>query len=78
MAEVDAVGTWLMGHDPRELYYTRIAKERGLGECDPAKIAVYRLSEDGIEPVRNITSLKRHRFGVNFHTWAETGERLFW
>lgn len=76
--EVDAIGSWIMGHDPRELYYTRIAKERGLGEIDPSKIAVYRLNENGVTPVRDIAAIKRHRIGVNIHSWNETGERLFW
>ncbi|GAH44209.1 unnamed protein product, partial [marine sediment metagenome] len=34
MVAVDAVTSWLMGHDPRELPYLKIAKERGLGEND--------------------------------------------
>ncbi len=76
-AEVDAIGSYIMGHDPRELPYTRIARERGLGECDPEKITVYRLSEDGVRPIKT-SELKRFRLGVNMHTWAETGERLFW
>lgn len=79
MVETDAVGSYLMGHDPRELYYTRIAKERGVGECDPEKIDIYRIGDKGdITPVKNIAELRRYRLGVNLHTWAETGERLFW
>jgi len=33
--EVDAVGTWIMGHDPREMPYLRIAKERGVPVRSP-------------------------------------------
>ncbi len=77
--EVDAVGTWLMGHDPLEMPYLRIARERGFGENDPSKIAIYRIRENGeVEPVNNIAEFKRHKLGVNLHTWEETGERLFW
>jgi len=78
MVEVDTIGTHLMGHDPKELYYTRIAKERGIGECDPEKIAVYHISENGITRVKNINALKRVKLGVNLHTWSETNKRLFW
>ena len=78
MLEVDAVGTWIMGHDPKNLFYTRIGKERGLGECDPDKIDIYRIGENVIEPVKNLSEIKRYRLGVNLHTWEETGKRLFW
>lgn len=76
--EVDAVGSYIMGHDPNELPYTRIGKERGLGESDPAAIRIYRIRNGEIVPVRNLSDIKRYRLGVNMHTWAETGERLFW
>jgi uncharacterized protein (DUF362 family) len=77
MLEVDAVGSWIMGHDPTELPYTRIARERGLGECDINKIDLYWIDEGQISKA-NVGEIKRFRLGVNLHTWAETGERLFW
>ena len=67
-----------LGHDPRELFYTRIFKERGFGENDPSRVKIFRLSEEGISPVRSPGELKRFRLGVNLHTHRETGERLFW
>ena len=67
-----------MGHDPNELHYTRIAKERGLGECDPNKINICLIRDGEIVPVRNLSGIKRYRLGVNMHTWNETGKRLFW
>ena len=77
--EVDVIGSWIMGHDPRELWYTRVANERGLAECDPAKIDVYRITANGIEPVRNIEDLPRYRLGCNLHAMLkETGMRKFW
>jgi uncharacterized protein (DUF362 family) len=76
--ETDAVGSYIMGHDPRELYYTRIAKERGLGECDPAKIDIYRIHTGEAIRVKDLSEIKRFRLGVNMHTWTETGKRLFW
>lgn len=75
--EVDAVATYLMGHNPNEVYYTRIAKERGLGECDHHKIAVYHWGREGFEPVRDITRLKRHPLGVTLHERKNDVERLF-
>jgi hypothetical protein len=77
MPEVDAIGTYIMGHDPRELFYTRIAKERGLGECDPRKIDLYWIREGQVTKA-NLADVKRYRIGVNLHTWSETGERMFW
>jgi len=78
MYEVDSIGSYIMGHDPNELPYTRVAKERGLGECDPAKIPLYWIRNGEIIPVKNLSEIKRYRLGVNMHTWAETGKRLFW
>jgi uncharacterized protein (DUF362 family) len=77
--EVDAVGTYIMGHDPLQMPYLRIAKERGFGENDLRKIEVYMLREDNsIESIKNLAEIKRYRLGVNLHTWEETNERLFW
>lgn len=78
IAEVDSIGSYIMGHNPNELPYTRIAKDRGLGECDPSKIELYWIKDNEIVPVRNLSEIKRYRLGVNLHTWTETGERLFW
>lgn len=78
LAEVDAVGSYIMGHDPNELPYTRISKERGLGESDISKIKIYWIRNNQIVPLKDISEIKRYRLGVNMHTWAETGKRLFW
>ena len=58
MVSVDAVTSWLMGHDPRELGYLRIANERGLGENDIEKIPLYTLDEKGIRKA-DYRSLRR-------------------
>jgi len=78
MLEVDAVGTYIMGHDPNELYYTRIGKERGIGECDPQKIDIYWIRNGEVVKIRDVSEIKRYRLGVNMHTWTDTGKRLFW
>jgi len=77
-AEVDAVGSYIMGQNPLELHYTRIAKERELGENVPEKIGLYWIRGSEIVPVKNLSEIKRTPLGVNLHTWAETGKRLFW
>ena len=77
--EVDAVGSYIMGHDPRELWYTRVAKEKGLGECDVSKIAIYWIRDNGeIIPVKNLAEIKRYRLGVNWARMKNPAERLFW
>ena len=77
--EVDAVGSYIMGHDPKEIWYTRVAKERGLGECDMEKIEINWINEDGsIEPVRSISDIPRYRLGVNWARSKDPAERLFW
>ena len=77
--EVDSIGSYIMGHNPNELIYTRIAKERGLGECDPEKIKIFWINDNGsIEPIKNLSEIQRYSLGVNLHTWQETNKRLFW
>ena len=79
MVEVDSIGSWIIGHDPRELYYTRIAKERGLGENDPSKIKMYWIRKGEIIPVVDLSEIKRYRLGVNLHNRIiDFGNRLVW
>ena len=67
MVACDAVTSWLMGHDPRELFYLRIANERGMGENDIAKIPLYELTGSGVESIRDYRELPRARMGVIMH-----------
>ena len=77
--ETDVIGSWIMGQDTRELWFTRAAKERGLAECDPSKIDVYRIRDNEVIPVRNIAEIKRFTLGCNIHSMQkETGKRLMW
>ncbi len=63
--EVDAVGNYIMGHDPKEIWYTRVAKEKSYGECDPNKIKIYWIRDNGdIEPVKNLAEIKRYPIGL--------------
>jgi len=77
--EVDAVGNYIMNQDPREVWYTRVAKEKGYGECDPNKIDIYWIRENGdIEPVKNLAEIKRYPLGLNWSGSKNPEERLFW
>ena len=47
MTALDTVTSWMMGHDPREIPYLRIASERGIGHNDIETIPVFALDENG-------------------------------
>jgi|GEM_PF-1127071 uncharacterized protein (DUF362 family) len=77
MAAVDAVTTWLMGHDPREVPYLRIAKERGVGNNDIASIPIYILDESGVKKVGDYRDLKRSRCGIHVYRLGDLGVKFF-
>ncbi|MBT4482630.1 MAG: DUF362 domain-containing protein [Candidatus Latescibacteria bacterium] len=77
MVAVDAVTSWLMGHDPRELPYLRIAKERGIGENDIEKISIFLLDENGPFKIKDYRDLPRHFLGINNNNIKELGPRFF-
>jgi hypothetical protein len=77
MVAVDAVTSWLMGQDPRELPYLRIAKERGLGENNIEAIPIYTLDEKGIEKVRDYRTLKRSKCGIYIYRLSDLGAHYF-
>jgi len=77
MIAVDTVTSWLMGHDPRELPYLRIAKERGLGDNDIEKIPIYILDEKGIHRVNDYRTLQRHPMGVHVFGRKDLGARYY-
>jgi uncharacterized protein (DUF362 family) len=74
---VDSVTSWLMGQDPRELPYLRIASERGLGENNIEKIPVFSLSEKGVEKVADYRTLERGKLGIYNYGLNEVGLRYF-
>jgi uncharacterized protein (DUF362 family) len=76
MVSCDSMAAWLMGHDPRELPFLRIASERGLGENDLDKLAVYELSEKGVEKI-DYRTLTRARMGVNVYGLKDMPLRFF-
>ena len=77
MVAVDSVTSWLMGHDPRELPYLRIAKERGIGENDIEKIPIFKLTPLGPVRIKDHRYLKRTLMGVYIYGLKENGLKFF-
>ena len=77
MFALDKVTSWLMGHDPRELPYLKIADERGLGGADIENIPIYTLDEKGIRRVNDYRNLKRHPMGVRIYNLKGLGSQYF-
>ena len=75
MVECDSVASWLMGQDPRELPYLRIANERGMGENNIEKIRIFEISENDITRVNDYRRLPAGRMGVN--VYSESKELRF-
>ncbi len=77
--ETDSVASYIMGQNPLELFYTRIGKERGMGENDLSKIQINWIRENGsIEPLTRLAEIHRAKLGVNLHSWSDKGELFFW
>ncbi len=58
--EIDAVGAYLMGFEPKEIEFLRIGNKRGLGEIDLEKIKI--IGDRNLERLRknySISSLRR-------------------
>jgi uncharacterized protein (DUF362 family) len=64
---VDAIATWIMGHDPRHVGLYRVANERGRGETDPARIAVFLATAEGLTS-SDYRELERVPTGVYRHS----------
>jgi len=61
---VDAVTTFLMGHDPAKPNYLRLARERGFGTNDPDEIETYLWTEDGPVRCESLSDVERLAIGV--------------
>jgi len=73
---VDAIATYLMGHNPQRINYLMLAHERGLGEIDPEKIDVYLLQDNGtFTKCVDLDKIGRLRLGVYHH--GDTSEYVF-
>lgn len=76
--EVDVIGNYIMGHDPREIWYTRYANELGRAECDPSKIDIYKIQDNGEIVKIDLSQVKRHPLGLNWARREDPDQRLFW
>ena len=77
MVTCDAVAAWLMGQDPRELPFLRIANERDMGQNDIEKIKIFEITDYGIEEVKDYRSLERGRMGVSIYNLKDKPLRFF-
>jgi len=77
MVECDSVASWLMGQDPRELPYLRIANERGMGQNDIERITIYEITDKGIKKVTNFRMLERANMGVHVYITKGAPLRFF-
>jgi len=73
---VDAVTSWIMGHDPRELPYLRIANERGVGDNDIERIPVFLLDEKGVKKI-DYHDLRREKLGIYIYRQRDLGPQFF-
>ncbi len=58
MVAVDSVASYLMGFDPQELIYLKMAVEAGLGTSDLKKLEIYVVEEGKIVPCTDVDSLR--------------------
>lgn len=58
MVAVDSVASYLMGFDPQELIYLRMAAEAGLGTNDLNQLVIYRVKDGNIVPCNDVESLR--------------------
>lgn len=73
---VDAIATYLMGHNPQRVPYLMLAHERDLGEIDPKKIDAYLLQDDGtITKCVDLDKIGRLHLGV-YH-YGDTSKYVF-
>ncbi|MFH1571360.1 MAG: DUF362 domain-containing protein [Gemmatimonadota bacterium] len=72
---VDAITSYLMGHDPTNIGYLKVAAERGLGKIDPRDIPVYLVTDDGPVGCFHIEEVGREEPGVY---WRGDGSKYIY
>jgi uncharacterized protein (DUF362 family) len=55
---VDSVTSYIMGFNPLNLIYLKMAKQAGLGQNDPRYLHIYTVDGDKITPCSNIESIR--------------------
>ena len=58
MVAVDSITSYIMGFDPTDLIYLKIAHGAGLGNNDPASLHVYVVEDGQIRPCKDITRVR--------------------
>ncbi|MFC1608520.1 DUF362 domain-containing protein [Candidatus Latescibacterota bacterium] len=71
LVAVDTVGSYLMGHNPENLFYLKIANERGYGPISMEQIPLFEINGRSVEKVTDYTALERHRLAVDLHSRRE-------
>ena len=77
MVSCDSVAAWLMGQEPRELPFLRIASERGMGNNNIEQIPIYELTDREVKEVKDYRTLNRARMGVRVYGLKENPLRFF-
>ncbi len=60
MVAVDSVASYLMGFDPQQLIYLRVASAAGLGCIDLARLHIYTACGDDLVPVTDLQPWRAH------------------
>jgi len=63
---VDSIGSWVMGHDPRNIGLYRVAHERAKGENDPNRIEIFLVADDAFHRI-DYREIERIPVGVYHH-----------
>ena len=58
MAAVDSVASYLMGFDPAQLIYLRMATEAGLGVSDLSRLRIYEERDGAVVPCPDLAALR--------------------
>lgn len=58
MVAVDSLASYLMGYDPQQLIYLRLAAEAGLGENDISRLRVYLARAGDVSLCRDVSALR--------------------
>ncbi|MBN1935589.1 MAG: DUF362 domain-containing protein [Anaerolineae bacterium] len=58
MVAVDSVASYLMGFDPQQLIYLRVAAAAGLGTNDLAQLRIYAVQDEAIVPCPDVDALR--------------------
>ncbi len=72
---VDTITSYLMGHDPRNIGYLKLANERELGTNDPEQIPVYMLGKEGEVTACHPSEIGRLALGVYYR--GDTSRYVF-